>query len=87
MKSARLPITTLAAAALVLLSGMYFAAPAGPRMNRTVTRDAEVTTTPAPVVDDTPINPDTAGRIKTGDSPRNVKPAAQQHLKRRINRR
>jgi len=87
MKSTRLHPITIAAAALVLLSGMYFAAPAGPRVNRVVTRDAEVTTTPAPVVDDTPINPDTAGRIKSGDASRNFKPAAQQHQKRRINRR
>jgi hypothetical protein len=86
MKSTQLHITTLAAAALVLLSGMYFAASAGQGVNRVVTRDAEVTATPAPVVDDTPINPDTAGRIKSGNASRNFKPAAQQHQKKRINR-
>jgi hypothetical protein len=85
MKSARFQIFAIAAA-LVLLSGMYYAVPAGPRVHRTVTRNAEVTSVPAPVVDDTPINPDTAGKIKPRDNRRNDIPE-KQSPKRRTNRR
>jgi hypothetical protein len=86
MKTTRLHTIATAAAVLTLLSGMLFAAPAGQRTHRTMTRDAEVTTIPAPVVDDTPINPDTVGKIKREDGQKNVN-QAKQLPKRRINRR
>jgi hypothetical protein len=85
MKAARLNILATAAA-LMLLSGMFYAVPAGPRTHRTVTRDAEVTSVPSPVVDDSPINPDTAGKIKPRDNGRNVNPG-KQPPKRRVIRR
>ena len=84
MKTTRL-LTITIAAALLFLSGMLYTVPAGQRY-RTVTRNTEVTSVPAPVVDDTPINPDTAGKIKPRDNRRNVVPDRQQQ-KRRVNRR
>jgi hypothetical protein len=86
MKTTRLHTIATAAAVLTLLSGMLFAAPAGQRTTRTMTRDAEVTTVPAPVVDDTPINPDTVGKTKRSNDQRNVN-QVKQLPKRRTNRR
>jgi len=85
MKTTRLN-TIATAAAVLLLSGMLFAVPAGQRTRRTMTRDAEMTSTPAPVVDDTPINPDSVGKIKRTDGQKNVN-QEKQPPKRRINRR
>jgi hypothetical protein len=85
MNSARLH-TIATAAVLVLLGGMFFTAPAGQRVHRPATRDVEVATIPAPVVDDTPINPDTAGKIKPRDNRKNF-PPEKQPPKRRANRR
>ncbi|MBN1130822.1 MAG: hypothetical protein JXA71_17670 [Chitinispirillaceae bacterium] len=86
MKSARLHILATAAV-LVLLGGMFYTAPAGQRVHRPITRDAEVTTIPAPVVDDTPINPDTAGKIKPRGNRGNASLPDNQQPKRRSNRR
>jgi hypothetical protein len=85
MKTARLNIIATAAA-LVLTAGMFFNVPAGQRVHRAAARDAEVTSVPAPVVDDSPINPDTAGKIKPRDNGRNVIPG-NQPPKRRVMRR
>jgi hypothetical protein len=85
MKPAKL--TTIAiAATILLLSGTLCAVPAGQRMHRAVTRDAEITSVPAPVVDDTPINPDSAGKIKPRDIPKNEKPANKVPKRRMIRR-
>lgn len=86
MKTIRLHTLATAAAALMLLSGMYFAAPAGQRTHRTATRDAQVTSTPAPVVDDTPINPDTDGKIRPGNGRKNTAPANKPPQRRAIRR-
>jgi hypothetical protein len=86
MKTARLHTIATAAAVLMLLSGMYFAAPAGQRTHRTMMRDAEVTSIPAPVVDDTPINPDTVGKIKHDNDQKNVN-QVKPPLRKKINRR
>jgi len=86
MKTTRLPTIAATAAVLMLFSGMYFTAPAGQRTHRTMTQDAEVTSIPAPVVDDTPINPDTVGKIKRADGQKNVN-QVKRLPKRRINRR
>jgi hypothetical protein len=85
MKTARLNIIATAAA-LVLTAGMFFNVPAGQRVHRAVTRDAEVTSVPAPFVDDSPINPDTAGKIKIRSDSRNDKPI-NKLPKRRMSRR
>ncbi len=67
MKAARI-FTLAIAAALVLLAGTFSAASAG----RRVIRNAETTASvPAPVVDETPINPDTGVKIKPQNSPKN----------------
>jgi hypothetical protein len=85
MKSTQLFTITIAAA-LVLLSGVYFSAPAGQRANRTIPRGAVVTTVPAPVVDDTPINPDTSAKIKPRDNPNNNVPVKQPPRRRTLRR-
>jgi hypothetical protein len=84
MKTTLLHTVTIAAA-LLFLSGMLYEVPAGQR-HRTVTRNPEVTSVPAPVVDDSPINPDTAGKIKPRDNRGNV-PFDRQPPKRRMIRR
>jgi hypothetical protein len=77
-------------ASIVLLSGIFYAVPAGqghhfPGTNRVVTQDTGVAGSPAPVVDDTPINPDSSARIKSGGASRNFGPVKQQQNKRKMN--
>jgi hypothetical protein len=84
MKTTRL-LTLAIAAALLFLSGMFYSVPAGQRQ-RTVTRKTEVTSMPAPVVDDSPINPDTVGKIRIRSDSKNNRPV-NKPPKRRVIRR
>jgi hypothetical protein len=84
MKTTRL-LTITIAAALLFLSGIFYSAPAGQRY-RTVTRNTEVTSVPAPVVDDTPINPDTAGKLRPGNGRNDAKPINKPPKRRMIRR-
>jgi hypothetical protein len=86
MKTTRLHTIATAAAVLMLLSGMLLAAPAGQRTHRTMTQDTETTSIPIPVVDDTPINPDTVGKTKPADGQKKVN-QVKQSPKRRVPRR
>lgn len=84
--------TMITIASIVLLSGIFYAVPAGqrhhfPGTNRVVTQDTGVAGSPAPVVDDTPINPDSSTRVKSGGASRNVGPVKQQQVKRKMDHR
>ena len=88
MKSARLnTIAILTAGLLMIAGGLSFPVHAGQRAyfqrtNRVVVKDS----TPAPVVDDTPINPDTSTRMKPNTGFRNERQLPLP-VKRRGNRR
>ncbi len=91
MKSARLHAIAILTAGLVLMSGFYYSVPAGQgnrftRTNRVVTRDTGISSTPSPVVDDTPINPDTFSNTKGGIVPKNDKPVKPMPKRRVIRR-
>jgi hypothetical protein len=66
--------TAVIAAALLFLSGMAYEAPAAKR-RPAATPNARVTGVPAPVVDDSPINPDTAKKVRIRRDQKNDRPA------------
>lgn len=89
MKSARLNKIAIltAAAGLLIVAGLSFPVQAGQRAHfQRTTKVAVKDSSPAPVVDDSPINPDTSTRIKHSTGFRNERQLPPP-AKRRINRR
>ena len=87
-KMAQLHQTLILVISLIFMSGMYYTVPAGQwHRSSAETKDTNVASSPAPVVDDTPINPDSSARIKSGDASRNSGPVKRHWIKSKINSR
>jgi hypothetical protein len=84
-KPANFHNTVIFTVSLIWLSGMFLGISAGQRSsalgargkNPVMISENNPSPTPRPIVDDTPINPDTLGKIKSSNAPKHHTPQNQ----------